>query len=98
MPISERTIEHLARLANLDLDPDERDRLAKDLGAILEYVERLADTEEGTALEIPSMTQLREDTPTPPLPSGIAVSVAPERHNELFKVPPVLGSERPKPA
>ena len=96
MPISERTIEHLARLAHLDLEPEEMERLTRDLGAILEYVERLADPDETIADEILPMTWLREDTPALPLAPGVAVSVAPERHNDLFKVPPVLGGERSK--
>ena len=94
MPISEQTIEHLARLAHLDLEPEEMERLTRDLGAILEYVARLADTPETVADEIAPMAWLREDNPAPPLIPGVAVSVAPERHNDLFKVPPVLGADR----
>ena len=98
MPISEQTIAHLARLAHLDLEPEEMERLTRDLGAILEYVERLADTDEAIVADVLPMTWLREDNPAPPLAPGIAVSVAPERHNELFKVPPVLGGDRSKSA
>ena len=98
MPISEQTIEHLARLAHLDLEPEEMERLTRDLAAILQYVERLSDSDDVPADEIPAMSWLREDSPAPPMAPGAAVSVAPDRHNELFKVPPVLGGDRSKPA
>src|SRR5262245_32582313 len=94
MPISERTIEHLARLAHLDLEPEEMERLTRDLGAILQYVERLSESDADVADEVAGMTWLREDIPAAPLASGAAVSIAPDRHNELFKVPPVLGGDR----
>ena len=94
MPISEQTLLHLARLAHLDLEPEEMDRLTRDLGAILQYVERLSETSDAVLDDIPGMIRLREDIPAAPLASGSAVSIAPDRHNELFKVPPVLGGER----
>jgi aspartyl-tRNA(Asn)/glutamyl-tRNA(Gln) amidotransferase subunit C len=96
MPISEHEIERLARLAHLDLDPEEKERLTRDLGAILAYVERLAEMEDGITDEPAPMTRLREDVPQAPLAPGIAVSIAPDRQNELFRVPPVLGPERAK--
>ena len=96
MPISERTILHLAKLAHLDLEPGEMEGLTRDLGAILEYVERLADTDDAIEDEIPPMGWLRDDVPAPAMPPGLAVSVAPDPQNELFKVPPVLGGDRSK--
>ena len=94
MPISERTILHLARLAHLDLEAEEMERLTRDLGAILEYVERLSEADDAVADDIAAMTWLREDIPAAPMASGAAVSIAPDRHNELYKVPPVLGGDR----
>jgi len=96
MPISEHTIQHLARLSHLDLEPEEMERLTRDLGAILQYVERLSETDDAVLDDISSMTWLREDIPAATMASGAAVSVAPDRHNDLFKVPPVLGGERAK--
>ena len=94
MPISERTILHLAKLAHLDLEPGEMEALTRDLGAILEYVERLTDTDDAIEDEIPRMGWLRDDVPAPAMQPGRAVSIAPDPQNELFKVPPVLGGER----
>lgn len=40
-PISEPEVVYVAELANLELTADERDRMAKDLNSILDYVDRL---------------------------------------------------------
>ena len=98
MSISERTIEHLARLAHLDLEPAEMEDLTRDLDAILRYAERLSAGDASGADDIPPMTWLREDIPSAPLNSEAAVSIAPDRHNALFKVPPVIGGDRSKSA
>ena len=100
MPISEREVAHLARLASLELDPEEITRLSRDLGAILDYAQRLPAIENaGSEDETPS-TPLREDVPGPLMEAGRAVSAAPDRQSGLFKVPPVLGGEpsSPKPS
>jgi len=102
MPISERDVAHLARLANLELDSEEIARLTRDLGAILEYAERLPARDEVLPDE-GITTPLREDVPGPVMEPGRAVSVAPDRQSGLFKVPPVLGGETssgkaPKPS
>ena len=96
MPISERTILHLAKLAHLDLEPGEMEGLTRDLGAILDYVERLSDQDATIEDEMPAMPWLRDDVPAAAMPSGRAVSIAPDPQNELFKVPPVLGGDRSK--
>jgi aspartyl-tRNA(Asn)/glutamyl-tRNA(Gln) amidotransferase subunit C len=93
MSISRKDVEHLARLAHLELDAAEAERLAADLDSILDYARRLAavpeDVGEG---DVPSPgTPLREDEPGPRLPPGAAVAPAPERSNDLFKVPPAIG-------
>ena len=93
MSISREEIERLARLAHLDLGLGEGERLAADLAAILAYVDRIVperalgrvppDPDEGTPL--------REDEPSAPMVAGDAVAPAPERANDLFKVPPAFG-------
>jgi aspartyl-tRNA(Asn)/glutamyl-tRNA(Gln) amidotransferase subunit C len=95
MPISEREVARLARLANLELDPEETARLTRDLGAILEYAERLPAFDDADSADAPlvSSTPLRDDIPGPALEAGLAVSVAPDRQGNLYKVPPVLGGE-----
>ena len=95
MRISESDLARLARLAQLELDPGELSNLTRDLDAILAYVERL-DPEGAAPRVVTDSTPLREDVPAGPMPPARAVSIAPDRQSELFKVPPVLGGERPK--
>jgi aspartyl-tRNA(Asn)/glutamyl-tRNA(Gln) amidotransferase subunit C len=41
MKVTERDVLHVAELANLELAPEERQRMVTDLNSILEYVDRL---------------------------------------------------------
>jgi len=41
MKVSEKDVLYVADLANLELTPEERTRMVRDLNSILEYVERL---------------------------------------------------------
>jgi len=43
MSVSLETIEHLARLARLELTPEEKTRYQKEMAAILDYVKKLED-------------------------------------------------------
>ncbi|MEK9180538.1 MAG: Asp-tRNA(Asn)/Glu-tRNA(Gln) amidotransferase subunit GatC [Patescibacteria group bacterium] len=40
-PINKKTLEHLAALARIELDPKEEEKLLKDLGKILEHFTEL---------------------------------------------------------
>ena len=42
MKVSEKDVAYVAELANLELTPDERERMLRDLNSILEYVDRLS--------------------------------------------------------
>jgi len=41
MKVTEKDVLYVADLANLELTPEERTRMVRDLNSILEYVERL---------------------------------------------------------
>ena len=43
MKVTEQDVSYVAELANLELTPDERTRMLRDLNSILEYVERLSE-------------------------------------------------------
>lgn len=55
-PISKSTLEHLAKLARIELDPKEEEKLLKDLGEILEYFAELQKLE---TANVPPMAGLR---------------------------------------
>jgi aspartyl-tRNA(Asn)/glutamyl-tRNA(Gln) amidotransferase subunit C len=95
--ISSDEVEHIARLARLELSPEEREAMTGHLGRILGHVEALQalDTEgvEPTSHPIPVPTPLREDVAAPPIDPELAVSNAPERAGTAFVVPRVIDSD-----
>lgn len=96
MPV-EIDIEHVAKLARVALSPEEKQRLAEQLGQILEHaaaVQQVAtDDVEPTASPIPRTNVLRPDDPEPSLPVEEALANAPEREGDRFRVPRIAEVE-----
>jgi aspartyl-tRNA(Asn)/glutamyl-tRNA(Gln) amidotransferase subunit C len=96
MPV-EIDIEHVARLARLDLTDDEKARLREQLGAILEHAAKVgevaADDVPPTAYAIPRSNVLRPDEVTPSLPVEEVLANAPEVEDDRFKVPKIVEVE-----
>jgi aspartyl-tRNA(Asn)/glutamyl-tRNA(Gln) amidotransferase subunit C len=90
MPV-EIDIEHVARLARLELTDEETARLNVELGVILEHAARVGEvaTEEvpPTAYAIARANVVREDVPEPCLPVEEALRNAPDREGDRIKVP-----------
>ncbi len=87
-------VEHVARLARLALDADEKERMRSQLDAILGYVEQLraVDTEgvEPTAHVLPLVNVLREDEVRPSYPVDAMLANAPDAQDGQFRVPRIL--------
>ena len=87
-------VEHVARLARLALDADEKERMRSQLDAILGYVEQLRriDTEgvEPTAHVLPLVNILREDEVRPSYPVDAMLANAPDAQDGQFRVPRIL--------
>ncbi|HEX9123894.1 MAG TPA: Asp-tRNA(Asn)/Glu-tRNA(Gln) amidotransferase subunit GatC [Actinomycetota bacterium] len=96
MPV-EIDIDHVARLARLDLTAEERDRLRTQLGLILEHAAKVGEVAAAevppTAWAIPRANVLRPDEPTPSLPREDVLANAPEREDDRFKVPRIVEVE-----
>jgi aspartyl-tRNA(Asn)/glutamyl-tRNA(Gln) amidotransferase subunit C len=94
MAIDRKTVEHVARLARLQLSDEELARNEKQLGAILDYIAKLEklDVSGAEPLVHPaeSANVFREDTPIPPLPRPEALKNAPEKTDDFFIVPKVV--------
>ncbi len=94
MAIDRETVERVARLARLELDPDELDRYGRQLGAILDYVAALQELDlagvEPLARAAEESSVFREDVPRPPLARPEALKNAPERTDDFFVVPRVV--------
>jgi aspartyl-tRNA(Asn)/glutamyl-tRNA(Gln) amidotransferase subunit C len=96
MPV-EIDIDHVARLARLELTDDEKARLREQLGVILEAAAKVSevatDDVPATAYAIPRSNVLRPDEITPSLTVEEVLSNAPEVEDDRFKVPRVVEVE-----
>ena len=90
MPV-EVDIEHVAKLARLDLSHDEIARLRTQLAQILEHAALVGEVAAAdvvpTASPIPRANVYRDDVPEPSLPVDEALRNAPERDGDRFRVP-----------
>jgi aspartyl-tRNA(Asn)/glutamyl-tRNA(Gln) amidotransferase subunit C len=96
MPV-EIDIEHVARLARLELTGEEKERLRVQLGAILEAAAKVgevaADDVPPTAYAIPRSNVVRPDERSSSLPVEDVLANAPEREDDRFKVPRIVEVE-----
>jgi len=92
--IDEAQVRRVALLSRLELSDAEVTQFSDQLSAIVEYIEKLneldTDTVEPLAHCLPVHNVLREDVPRPSLSNDAALSNAPEREGEYFKVPKIL--------
>jgi aspartyl-tRNA(Asn)/glutamyl-tRNA(Gln) amidotransferase subunit C len=96
MPV-EIDIEHVARLARLELTDDEKARLREQLGVILEHASKVGEVATSdvppTAYAIPRANVLRPDELVPSLPLEDVLANAPDVESDRFKVPRVVEME-----
>lgn len=94
MSITPKDVEHVARLARLELSDSEKDQFTEQLNAILKYAEKLngLDTEkvEPTSHVLPITNVMRADVERPSLPIEKVLLNAPDDEDGQFKVPAVL--------
>jgi aspartyl-tRNA(Asn)/glutamyl-tRNA(Gln) amidotransferase subunit C len=92
--ISEEDVEHVARLARLELQPVEKQRFTNQLNAILTYMETLnevpTDGIEPTAHVLDLVNVFREDTAHKTLAAEEALANAPEEAHHYFVVPRIV--------
>lgn len=92
--ISMKDVEHVARLARLELSAAEKERMRKELDGILSYIDKLraVDTRgvEPTSHAVPLTNVMRDDTEVASLPQDEMLANAPDRHGELFRVPKII--------
>ncbi|HEY7253748.1 MAG TPA: Asp-tRNA(Asn)/Glu-tRNA(Gln) amidotransferase subunit GatC [Methylomirabilota bacterium] len=89
-----KDVEHVARLARLELSAAEKERMRKELDGILSYIDKLraVDTRgvEPTSHAVPLTNVMRNDTEVASLPQDEMLANAPDRHGELFRVPKII--------
>jgi aspartyl-tRNA(Asn)/glutamyl-tRNA(Gln) amidotransferase subunit C len=96
MPV-EIDIDHVARLARLELTTEEKERLRAQLGLILEHAAKVgevaADDVPPTAYAVPRANVLRPDVRTESLSLEDVLANAPEVEDDRFKVPRIVEIE-----
>ena len=94
MDITQKEVEHVAKLAQLELSEDEKGIFTRQLSAILTYMDQLKtlDTRgvEPTMTVLPTENVFRDDEVRPSLPQERALANAPEQADGFFRVPRIL--------
>jgi aspartyl-tRNA(Asn)/glutamyl-tRNA(Gln) amidotransferase subunit C len=91
--ITIKDVEHVAKLARLELSEDEKVLYTKQLGDVLKYVDQMNEVDTS---DVKPMTQvvefsnvMREDIPNQEISKEALMSNAPEEENGFFKVPKI---------
>jgi aspartyl-tRNA(Asn)/glutamyl-tRNA(Gln) amidotransferase subunit C len=101
MKISQKDVQYVANLANLDLTDAERVRMEKDLNAILGYVDQLSELDTANiqpmaqvaqiaGLAAPTADPLRPDELRECLARESVMQAAPQSDGTFFRVPKVI--------
>jgi aspartyl-tRNA(Asn)/glutamyl-tRNA(Gln) amidotransferase subunit C len=94
MPLSLQEVEHIAKLARLELTDEQKARYREQLEGILEHIAKLQelDTQDVPPTTSVSVRQmpLRADEPRPGLSKDDLLKNAPKQDDDQFKIPPVF--------
>lgn len=94
MHISQEEVDHVAKLARLEITDAEKQTFSEQLSSVLHYMEQLNEIEtEGIDSTTTVLTQthvLRDDVPRPSLLPDQAVANAPDAAEGFFAVPRIL--------
>jgi aspartyl-tRNA(Asn)/glutamyl-tRNA(Gln) amidotransferase subunit C len=94
MSVSRETVEYVARLAYVGVEPAEVPHLAEELSAVLDHLARLNSVDTGdvppTSHAVELGTVMREDRVTPCLPLTAALANAPRQRDGMFEVQAIL--------
>ena len=95
--ISAEQVAHLANLARIDLSPEEITSLTAELGQIVDAVAKVTEVAgpdvPATSHPLPLTNVFREDVIVPGLTVEQALSGAPDRQGDWFRVAPILDEE-----
>ncbi len=94
MSLTQTEVEHIAKLARLNLTDEEKSKYRQQLSSILDYVTMLQELETSTIPPtsgvLPALCPLREDAAKDSLTVDQLLANAPETTKNQFKVPPVF--------
>jgi aspartyl-tRNA(Asn)/glutamyl-tRNA(Gln) amidotransferase subunit C len=94
MSLTIQEVEHIARLARLQLTAEQKERYRGQLSTILDHIAKLQELD---TTDVPPTTgglltemSLRADKVRPGLATDVLLANAPEKEGDQFKVPPVF--------
>jgi aspartyl-tRNA(Asn)/glutamyl-tRNA(Gln) amidotransferase subunit C len=94
MKITEELIDHIAHLARLEFQGEDKVSIKKDMERMIEFVDKLSevDTTHGEPLILMSeeINRLREDEPKVTVTHEEALLNAPKKDSDYFRIPKVL--------
>lgn len=89
--ISDETIDYVGILAKLELSPEEKEQAKKDMGSMLDYIDKLSELDttgvEPMSHVFPVQNVFREDVVTNGDESQATLKNAPGVKQNMFKVP-----------
>ena len=89
--LAREQVDHVARLARLELSDEESGRMAAELSKVLDHIEKIRELDlagvEPTSHVLDVVNVLRADEPEPSLPRELALANAPEATDTGFAVP-----------
>jgi len=94
MKITVEEVEHVAKLARLAFSPEEMALCTKQLDSILSYADKLGELDttgvEPTSHVLPIKNVFKTDEPRPSLTPDEALSNAPDRSGDFYRVPKII--------
>ena len=95
MPVTKKDVEHIAKLARLEFNEQQKEKLTQEMNDILGYIEKLNEVDTSNVEPLSHVIELsnvmREDEVKPSLSQEEALKNAPEKTEKFFKVPKVIG-------
>ncbi len=94
MNIDRSTIQKIAHLSRLEIEPGQEEAYLKDLNAILAWVDQLKSIDTTGVEPLIHLSEevnvLREDVPQAPLAHQQALNLAPKKNSDYYLVPKVM--------
>mgnify|MGYP001377217364 CR=1 FL=1 len=95
MSVTIKEVDHIAALARLEFNEEEKEKFTHQLNDILRYIEKLNELDttkvEPLSHVIELSNVLRDDVVKPSISTEEALKNAPAKLDTLFKVPKVIG-------
>lgn len=94
MKISKEQVQHVAKLARLNLTEEETNHMLKDMEAIINFADQLNEADMSavspTAFIIPNQNVFREDEVVPSMDRDLILANAPRSERGCFSVPKIV--------